>query len=101
MAKAEGDFRQAFGKMAPQAVISRSELAALLNTTEGAISQMAYRGELPRTAFPNKRRACWFVADIRVWLDAVAQARTTSTEPIEQSQQKRNGRPRLPTTVGT
>ncbi len=97
MAKIESDFRQAFGKMAPQAVISRSELASLLSTTEGAISQMAYRGELPSTAFPSKRRACWFVADIRRWLDEMASKRPLSGEQTLPIEATRTGRPRLST----
>lgn len=99
MARIETDFRQSFGKMAPQAIISRAELAALLNTSEGAVSQMAYRGELPATAFPEKRRACWFVSDIRQWLDALANSRgkdlsTQSNELIKK------GRPRHSTVLG-
>ncbi|KAA1012601.1 hypothetical protein FVF58_12015 [Paraburkholderia panacisoli] len=72
MAKTDNEFRQAFARMAPQAIINRDELAALLATTVGAVTQMAYRGELPPTAFPAKRRACWFVEDIRGWLDSAA-----------------------------
>ena len=71
MTKLSGcDFRESFEKMAPQAVLNRQELAVLLSTTVGAVSQMAYRGELPPNAFPHKRRACWFVADIKQWLSA-------------------------------
>ncbi|MET3135318.1 hypothetical protein AAKU55_005626 [Oxalobacteraceae bacterium GrIS 1.11] len=95
MAKIDADIRQAFGKMAPQAIISRAELAALLSTTEGAVSQMAYRDELPATAFPEKRRACWFVVDIRRWLDE----KTANRPPppaTPQSEPSRTGRPRLP-----
>jgi|SRR5450830_16190 len=95
MAKIETDFRQAFGKMAPQAVISRAELAALLSTTEGAVSQMAYREELPKKAFPEKRRACWFVADIRRWLDEKAGNRLPSTAAVSQNELPKTGRPRL------
>jgi hypothetical protein len=95
MAKTE-DFRLAFSKMAPQAIISRSELASLLSTTDGAISQMAYRGELPATAFPTKRRACWFVSDIRRWLDTIAEGRTVdSANSPGVSAIPRSGRPRL------
>lgn len=85
--------------MAPQAIISRAELAALLNTTEGAVSQMAYRGELPMTAFPTKRRACWFVADIRIWLDAIAHARSTAAATHGPGTSAKTGRPRLATDV--
>ena len=94
MAKTEMDFRQAFGKMAPQAIISRSELAVLLTTTDGAVSQMAYRGELPITAFPGKRRACWFVADIRRWLDEIATARPVCVPQLPSSGVSKIGRPR-------
>jgi len=52
MIKTTRDIRVAFATMAPQAVITRDELAALLATTTGAVSQMVYRGELPPTAFP-------------------------------------------------
>jgi hypothetical protein len=78
MAKTE-DFRLAFSKMAPQATISRSELVSLLSPTDGAISQMAYREELPATAFPTKRRACWFVSNIKRWLDMIAERRTAGS----------------------
>lgn len=85
------DFRTRFAAMADQAVINRDELANLLSTTPGAISQMAYRGELPTTAFPGKRRACWFVRDIRHWLNtgSLLRATTKSTQIAP-----RIGRPR-------
>ncbi|WP_321854368.1 helix-turn-helix transcriptional regulator [Paraburkholderia tropica] len=97
MAKADMNFRQAFARMAPQAIINREELASLLATTAGAVTQMAYRGELPPTAFPGKRRACWFVADIRAWLDDVAaKPRVSSTQSNDTDAKRRVGRPRLP-----
>ncbi|WP_431017758.1 helix-turn-helix transcriptional regulator [Burkholderia gladioli] len=97
MAKADMNFRQAFARMAPQAIINREELASLLATTAGAVAQMAYRGELPPTAFPGKRRACWFVADIRAWLDDVAsKAHLPTTQSNEAEAKRRVGRPRLP-----
>lgn len=70
------DFREDFAKMAFHAIVSRAELAMLLSTSQGAISQMAYRGELPATAFPAKRRACWFAGDIRTWLEDLANSRS-------------------------
>lgn len=96
----QSDFRETFAKMAAQAIISRAELASLLSTSMGAISQMAYRGELPATAFPNKRRACWFVGDIRIWLDEFATNRnrlgeSAKVEPTF-APKPRIGRPRLP-----
>ncbi|MCS6473748.1 hypothetical protein NYD60_16400 [Burkholderia thailandensis] len=98
MAKIDHEFRQVFAGMAPQAIINRDELAALLATTVGAVTQMAYRGELPPTAFPAKRRACWFVGDIREWLDDAASRRTKDGVVAHESVQKpRAGRPRLPT----
>jgi hypothetical protein len=97
MAKVNNEFRQIFAGMAPQAIINRDELAALLATTVGAVTQMAYRGELPPTAFPTKRRACWFVGDIREWLDdAAARRRTDDVVAHENAQKPRIGRPRLP-----
>ncbi len=96
MSRIEADFRLAFGRMAPQAIISRAELAALLITSEGAVSQMAYRGELPKTAFPGKRRACWFVADVRQWLDNLASARGSATTREVIDTLPKIGRPRLP-----
>lgn len=97
MAKVNNEFRQIFAGMAPQAIINRDELAALLATTVGAVTQMAYRGELPPTAFPAKRRACWFVGDIREWLDdAVARRRKDDVVAHEGAQKPRVGRPRLP-----
>lgn len=95
------DFRVTFARMADQAIVTRSEVAELLATTPGALSQMVYRGELPATAFPQKRRACWYVRDIRAWLDAAAAARTTVAtllaEPTSADGEVRRGRPRLPT----
>lgn len=95
------DFRVTFARMADQAIVTRSEVAELLATTPGALSQMAYRGELPATAFPQKRRACWYVRDIRAWLDAAAATRTTGssliTQPPSLDGEVRQGRPRLPT----
>jgi hypothetical protein len=92
--KSDNEFRQAFTRMAPQAVITRDELAALLATTVGAVSQMAYRGELPPTAFPAKRRACWFVSDIRAWLDDAVTRRASEPVPEPASVRPRIGRPR-------
>lgn len=97
MAKVNNEFRQIFSGMAPQAIINRDELAALLATTVGAVTQMAYRGELPPTAFPAKRRACWFVGDIREWLDdAAARRRKDDVVAHENAQKPRVGRSRLP-----
>ena len=82
--------------MADQAILCRSELAQLLATTDGAISQMAFKGELPATAFPEKRRACWFVGDIRKWLEEknVAYQSVTDTSRFTSSKESRSGRPR-------
>ncbi|WP_409706237.1 helix-turn-helix transcriptional regulator [Limnobacter sp.] len=82
------DFRIIFNQLAADSIINRSELAELLCTSENAISQMAYRGELPATAFPKKRRALWFVRDIKAWLE---QSRTP--EPATK-QSSKIGRPR-------
>lgn len=76
------DFRVTFARMADQAIVTRAELAELLATTPGALSQMGYRGELPATAFPEKRRACWYARDIRQWLDAAAAARKTVAQAM-------------------
>lgn len=90
------DFRVTFARMADQAIINRNELAELLSMTPGAISQMGYRGELPITAFPDKRKACWFAADIRTWLDAAATRRQLATASTPATSPERPGRPRLP-----
>lgn len=101
MGAINSDFRQAFGQMAPQAIISRVELAVLLSTTEGAVSQMSFRGELPATAFPGKRRACWFVSDIRSWLDRISASRATVAGKSDNMPAVRKiGRPRLPAIGG-
>lgn len=94
------DFREVFARMAAQAVINRDELAMLLATTAGAITQMSSRGELPKTAFPGKRRACWFVGDVRQWLDGIAAARSfnhasAGSSTISAAERPRTGRPRL------
>jgi hypothetical protein len=96
MVAAASDFRVVFARMAEQAVISRAELGALLGKTPGAISQMKFLGELPPTAFPGKKKACWFVRDIRDWLDQLATERPVpaglgeDTGPVP----RRTGRPR-------
>ncbi|HUP78930.1 MAG TPA: hypothetical protein VM260_10270 [Pirellula sp.] len=95
----DSEFRERFARMADQAVITRLELASLLATTDGAISQMAFRGELPITAFPTKRRSCWFVRDVRAWLDNIATQRalepTSEGPPHPTLALQRIGRPRL------
>lgn len=77
----EQDFRVSFAQMDPRAVISRTELAALLCRTPEAVSLLAHRGRLPRTAFPGERKACWFVQDIRSWLDELASDQSASNKP--------------------
>jgi len=89
------DFRVTFARMADQAIINRHELAELLSTSPEAVSQMGYRGELPMTAFPEKRKACWFAADIRTWLDAAAARRQLATASVPVAIVQRPGRPRL------
>lgn len=97
------DFRVTFARMADQAIINRKELAEILSKSPEAVSQMGYRGELPATAFPGKRSACWFVKDVRVWLDTIAAARTTVATALVQvpsvDLDMRRGRPRLPTST--
>jgi len=83
--------------MADQAIITRAELAELLATSQGAISQMAYKGELPQLAFPGKRRACWFTKDIREWLNRIATDAKPTASASEPLTQTRIGRRRLPT----
>lgn len=96
MTKEKEDFREAFARMASEAVMSRHELALLLATTPGAVTQMAYRGELPATAFPEKRRACWFVGDIRGWLNEMASKRVSlvSASLDERADARAGARPR-------
>lgn len=101
MRKAGDDFRAVFGRMADEAVIDRSELASLLATTPGAVTQMVYRDELPPTAFPGKRRSCWFVRDIRQWLAETTYRRGTkgsalSLEAIPAVPPPAEGTPRKP-----
>ena len=97
MNKPQQDFRTTFGQLAPEAIISRNELAVLLSTTPAAVSQMTYRGELPQTAFPKKRRACWFVRDIRNWLGGNASVIRLPADPSFRPSQagRRTGRPRF------
>lgn len=94
------DFRVTFATIADQAIVTRTELAELLATTPAAISQMAFLGELPATAFPAKRRACWYARDIRRWLDETASSRVSISkfkESTESAGSGRTGRRRLPT----
>lgn len=99
----QNDFRVIFAKMADHAIVTRPEFAELLRTSPGALSQMGYRGELPPTAFPSKRRACWFAKDIRRWLEEKAGSRGLSTESggeatsTSVSTERRIGRPRKST----
>jgi len=86
------DFRVSFALMAPQSIISGEELAILLATSKAAVAQMSYRGELPQKAFPKKRRACWFVRDIRSWLDDQKNCAVTPKSSPESD--KKWGRPR-------
>lgn len=102
MDTATDDFRERFHLKAPQALMTAAELAQLLCATTGAIRQMAHRGQLPPTAFPGKRRAVWFVGDIRQWLEGVASHRSGAA-PVACVQDgensppaKRVGRPSLP-----
>ena len=97
MKNIQTDFRVAFARMADQAIVTRDELAELLGTTPAGLSQMNYRGELPTTAFPEKRKACWFARDIRAWLDAAAEARTNVSSILSAPNTIRRGRPRMPT----
>ncbi|MGZ3235858.1 MAG: hypothetical protein ACXU8A_00615 [Burkholderiaceae bacterium] len=93
----QDDFRQRFSQMADEAIINRNELAVLLATTSGAISQMAYLGELPPRAFPSKRRAVWFARDIRKWLSKLSAKSDKETLNIDSGCGIiRKGRPRLP-----
>jgi hypothetical protein len=95
MAISNVDFRVRFSRMDRQAIVTKDELAALLAVSARAVQQMAYRGELPEVAFPNKRRSCWFVGDIRAWLDEAAMKRANSQATTRQEGVKpRIGRPR-------
>jgi len=90
-------FRVNFARISDLAIVTRTELAELLATTAAAISQMAYRGELPQTAFPHGRRACWFAGDIKAWLNANRRIMAQPTEaPLlpQPPSEKRIGRPR-------
>ena len=91
------DFRERFSKLADEALVTRSELAALLATTASGVSQMAYRGELPSRAFPEKRRACWFAKDIRIWLNNSSSSRGIVVKVPSRAPSAPIGRKRLPT----
>lgn len=62
------DFRVAFAKMDPAALINGEELAILLCTTYRNILVMKTRGQLPPTAFPARKINRWNVAVVRNWL---------------------------------
>lgn len=89
------DFRVIFAMLPPDALVSRSELAELLCTSPGAISQMIFRKQLPKTAFPGNRRSRWFVQDIRIWLNEQRSPSPPKPNGISDSNHKRAGRPRL------
>jgi hypothetical protein len=90
------DIRLIFDKMAAQAIVSKNELADLLNTTPAAISQMSYRNELPPYAFPGKRRACWYAKVLQDWLDRISTStfQVTKEEVPDKRMLKKIGRPR-------
>lgn len=90
------DIRERFASMDPLAILSKEEFAGLLATTPGALGQMQYLDELPETAFPQKRRACWFVRDVRAWLEGQALRRESQTlkNPMSLSNGVSLGRPR-------
>ncbi|CAJ0698498.1 hypothetical protein [Ralstonia holmesii] len=94
--KKDQDFRAAFALMDPRAIISREELAVLLCRSPAAVSLMAHRGKLPRRAFPRERKACWFVQDVREWLDDAMRVHATLGEPsvLAEGTARRVGRPR-------
>ncbi|KJJ99207.1 hypothetical protein UB44_13790 [Burkholderiaceae bacterium 26] len=92
--KKDQDFRAAFALMDPRAIISREELAALLCRSPAAVSLMAHRGKLPRRAFPGERKACWFVGDVRDWLDELASDQPATAGQVEDMSERRVGRPR-------
>jgi predicted DNA-binding transcriptional regulator AlpA len=87
------DFRERFSVMAPEALITRKELAELLCTSIGAISQMIYKNELPQTAFATKRRTVWQVQVIRSWLNNQSN-QVHETEMSSHNNGRRLGRPR-------
>lgn len=90
------DFRVTFAQMADDSVIDRNELAVVLATTPGAVSMLAFRGKLPQKAFPESKRACWFVRDIRRWLKQVmSEQPARKSESVEVSQLKNSDRPRI------
>lgn len=91
--KKDQDFRTAFALMDPHAIINREELALLLCRSPAAISLMAHRGKLPRRAFPAERKACWFVQDVRNWLDELASNQPATDQDGDMSE-RRVGRPR-------
>ncbi|CAJ0808575.1 hypothetical protein LMG19087_00254 [Ralstonia wenshanensis] len=91
--KKDQDFRAAFALMDPRAVISREELALLLCRSPAAVSLMAYRGKLPRRAFPGERKACWFVQDVKDWLDELASSQPAENQDGDAAE-RRVGRPR-------
>jgi hypothetical protein len=91
----------AFALMADDALIDRSELAALLATTPNAISMLAFKGQLPPKAFPAWRRAVWFAGDVRKWLQGAMASRIAPQSKLSQVSQSaskpdspRIGRPR-------
>lgn len=97
MKQSNEDFRRKFDGMSDLAIVNRKELAELLCKTPGAVSNMAYRGLLPETAFPDARTAAWFVKDIREWLIKLASRPVANSS--EANEPKRGtatlGRPRL------
>ncbi len=78
--KIRADIRERLQLLDPLAILTKEELAELLATTPAAVGQMQYQKELPVTAFPGKRRACWFVRDVRAWLQVQSAQRDRSQQ---------------------
>lgn len=76
------DFRVAFAKMDPAALINGEELAILLCTTYRNILVMKTRGQLPPTAFPARKINRWNVAVVRNWLLPNADTQEASDDVV-------------------
>lgn len=89
------DFRILFAKMDAAALIDSRELALLICTSERNITVMKCRGQLPATAFPDRKLNRWRVGTVRNWLLGGDAGRSeASDDPIN------SGRvPALPTDI--
>ena len=90
---AETDFRSAFARFDPAALITPAELANLLGISSNALYHRNGLGELPQPAIRKHRCVRWRVADVREWLKRLSPEEVPPTDE-QRSCSPRRGRRR-------